>query len=978
MKRILHFALIVFVVLAAGIPASSAVQAAATGALTGRVTDPSAAVIPGATVTVTDSRGSTQTVATSDIGVYRVTGLLPGSYTLRAVAPQFVESEGAKVEVRPGRTETLDIRLEVAMEKQEVTVEDEVSGRLSLTAESSVGAVVLRGEDLDALSDDPDDLAAELQALAGPSAGPQGGQVFVDGFSGVSLPPKESIREIRINSDPFSAQYDQPGFGRIEIFTKPGTDKFRGEAWVGFSDESLNSRNPYAANRPPYQLRIYDLELSGPISKKSSFFLDFQRREIDENAVINATILSPELVPTPFSEAVVTPERRTRISPRIDYQLSKNHTLVGRYRYSRDGDENSGIGGFSLPSLAYDDLSENHLVQLTETAVLSERSVNEFRLQFRRRIQKDFGDTSVPTTSVLEAFRDGGNQVGRASSTSNNWELQNYTTYLHGPHTLKFGTRFRNSRVSDFSPQNFGGTFTFGGGVAPELDANNQVVVDGSGQPVMVPITSLERYRRTLLFLDQGLTPEEIRSLGGGATQFSLNSGDPLAGVSQYDLGLYFLDDWRVRRNLTLSFGLRYETQNNVSDWTDWAPRVGFAWAPGGGQQSKTVVRGGSGIFYDRIDDNLTMQTLRFNGLNQLQYIVQDPDFYPLVPSPEELAGQLAPQVIRVMSPDARAPYMLHSAIGIERQLPWNTTVALTYTNSRSFHLLRSVSLSALPGSGAPISGADEVFQYETNGIFRQNQLIFNVRSRFHSRVSLFGFYALNKAMSDTDGAGSFPANPFDLRADYGRSSMDIRHRVFLGGSLDGPVGLRFNPFIILQSGRPFNITTGTDGNGDLIFADRPSFATDLSDPDVVVTALGAFDTTPDPGASIVPRNFGSGPSLTAVNLRLSKTWAFGASREGSADAGPGGGPPGDMIMIGGRGRRGRRHRGWRRGEESGKRYALTFSVSARNVLNITNPGTPIGNLSSPLFGESNSSAGFGRGGNAGNRSVMLQMRFSF
>ncbi|MBI1941323.1 MAG: carboxypeptidase regulatory-like domain-containing protein, partial [Acidobacteria bacterium] len=256
MKKTLHIALIVFLAVAAGIPASSASQVAGTGRLTGRITDPSEAVILGATVTVTDPQGGKQTVTTDERGAYQVTGLLPGSYTVRAIAPQFVESEGVTVEVRSGRTATLDLQLEVAMERQEITVEDEVSGRLSLEAESSVGAVVLRGEDLDALSDDPEDLAAELQALAGPSAGPQGGQVYVDGFSGVSLPPKHSIREIRINSDPFSAQYDEPGFGRIEIFTKPGTDKLRGEAWVGFSDESLNSRNPYAANRPPYQLRI--------------------------------------------------------------------------------------------------------------------------------------------------------------------------------------------------------------------------------------------------------------------------------------------------------------------------------------------------------------------------------------------------------------------------------------------------------------------------------------------------------------------------------------------------------------------------------------------------------------------------------------------------------------------------------------------------------------------------------------------------
>jgi len=152
--------------------------------------------------------------------------------------------------------------------------------------------------------------------MAGPSAGPNGGQIFIDGFTGGRMPPKESIREVRINQNPFNAENNSIGFGNIEIFTKPGADKLRGSTFFNFGDESLNSRNPFAPSRVPFQVRYYGGSISGPIKKgKSSFFLDFQRRVIDDNSIINAQILNSNLVPGPFNLALLVPNRFFSFSP---------------------------------------------------------------------------------------------------------------------------------------------------------------------------------------------------------------------------------------------------------------------------------------------------------------------------------------------------------------------------------------------------------------------------------------------------------------------------------------------------------------------------------------------------------------------------------------------------------------------------------------------------------------------------------------
>ncbi|MFP5265188.1 MAG: carboxypeptidase regulatory-like domain-containing protein [Blastocatellia bacterium] len=996
-----------------------------TGAFRGQVTDELGGVIIGATITLIDTNNVERSTTTNDQGVYVFTGLAPGKYFLRAIANGFALYENEAVEIGAGRRDALNIKLIATIEKQKVTV-NSGDAPLSTDPDANKGAIVMKGKDLDALPDDPDDLANALQAMAGGSAGPNGGQLYIDGFSGGTMPSKEAIREIRINQNPFAAENDRMGFGRIEILTRPGVDKYHGSVSATYNNQLLNSRNPFVVNKPDSQYRVVTASFSGPlIAKRSSFFLNLFHRDIDDNAIINATILDPSLNVIPFSQAVVVPRRLTDPSIRLDYQLNKNNTLMGRYNYGNDSFKNIGIGGFSLPSRAYNISNTDHTLQLTETAVISPAIVNETRFQYLRDVRKLKGDNSIPTLIILDAFTGGGSNVGLSVNILDRLELQNYTTWSLKRHTFKFGGRLRGVLIDDVSSNNFGGTYVFFGGAAPLLDANNEVVRDRDGQIVLTEITSLERYRRTLLFQQQGLTPSEIAALGGGPSQLSIAGGNPGADVRQWDFGGFFQDDWRLRPDLTLSYGLRYEAQTNISSDLSFAPRFAFAWSPGAATSNRptTVIRGGAGIFYDRFGENLTLQASRFNGVNQQQFTVTDPSVlgaFPLVPSIETLSAFALPQNRFRLADDLTSPYMIQSSISIERQLPKNFTLTLTYLNARGVHYLRSRNINAplpgtfdplVPGSGVrPFGDVGNIFQYESSGIFKQNQLIFNLSNRLNRFVTITGTYLLSKFRSDTDGAGTFPANTYDLRDEFGRASFDVRHRAFIFGTINLPRQVSLNPFVFVSSGAPFNITTGVDTNGDTISNERPALATDLSRSTVKITPFGAFDLSPLPGAQIIPRNFGEGSGYFSINMRVSKTFGFGRSgsaraaigqqaqgrgstggatptgagagrfgdggQGGARPGGPGGGPPPGAVMGGGGGG----------GSESP--YNLTVSINASNIFNHTNPGPPVGNLSSPLFGRSTSLAsggisfgggGFGGGNSvANNRRIDLQIRFSF
>lgn len=471
----------------------------------------------------------------------------------------------------------------------------------------------------------------------------------------------------------------------------------------------------------------------------------------------------------------MTPQRRVGVNPRVDYQLNATNTLTMRYGFTRSDIRDAGIGGFNLDSRGYHIENINHSVQITETSVISASIINETRFQFFHADTETIANSSNPAIQVLGSFNGSGAQVGHSIDVRNNYELQNTTFLVHGNHSWKFGIRVRGETDDNTSPQNFGGTFTFGGGTAPELDSNNQPVLD-PGQPILAPITSIERYRRTLEFQKLGLRALQIRLLGGGATQFTISAGEPYLSVSQLDVGAFVGDDWRVRPNLTLSMGLRYETQTNIHDWRDLAPRIGVAWAPEaakGNTRPKTVLRAGFGTFYDRFSLSNTLTTQRYNGVIQQQYVVSNPDFFRTIPPISVIAGFQSPQTIQQISRTLRAPYIMQSSLIVERQLPFNTTLAITYAKSHGLHMLRSRDINAplpgtfnpiVPGSGMyPLGRPGPVFLMESSGLYNQHQLITTVNARINPNVSLSGSYVLNHARSNTDGLGTFPANPYDF-----------------------------------------------------------------------------------------------------------------------------------------------------------------------------------------------------------------------
>lgn len=997
-----------------------------TGSLGGQVVDALGAVVVGATVTAVSSDGKEKTTTTNSRGEYTLSGLQPGSYIVRVIADKFAFFENPQVEVKAGPKTEFTATLTVAAVEQKVEVSAD-SG-VSTEPQNNGDATVLKEKDLEALPDDPDELEAALQALAGPSAGPNGGQIYIDGFTGGRLPPKDAIREIRINQNPFSAEYDRLGFGRIEILTKPGSDKWRGSAFGNFNDESLNSRNPFAQNRAPSQTRFFGGNISGPIQKKkSSFFLDISNRDQDSNAVINAIILDPDLNPLLFNQEFLVPTRRFTVSPRFDYQINDKNTLVARYSFTRTSNKNQGIGGTSLLSRASNSDSTNHEVRLTETMIINPKTVNETRFQYEFNRRDQTGDNSIPTINVPDAFTGGGAQIGTNFNKSNDIEISNFTTTSLGKnseHAIKFGGRFHTVKIDDQSENNYGGSFSFPG--APEVRSPAGCIPATPNDPncvvVLPALSPLDQYRGKLL---GNTDPRFLPS------QFTITTGDPLQSVSRTDVGLFAMDDWKFRPGLTLSFGIRYENQTNIKDPFNFAPRFSFAWSPGAGgaKAPKTVVRGGFGLFYDRFSESYTLAAERFNGINQLALVVSANETDPSrqaaaiallsqpvftlggvtnVPTAAQILTAL-PQsnVIRTIDPNLQVPYTFQAALGVDRQLPWKTTASVYYIGSRTQHILRQRNINApicpeqvdCASAPTPDPSAGPLYEYESSGISNQNQMIVSVRSNPSVKYSLGASYRLGFANSDTD--GGFPAYSYDFAGEYGRSSGDIRHSFNLYANFNMPWGISMSPLITANSGRPFNIVKGVDPNGDLQFLERPTFG-ELGQrcSDLGITSSYCNVSGKDAN-TVIPRNWGQAPNFFSVNLRLGKTFGFGGEKARPADSdtqsGQGGGRGGRGGQAGGGGipaggRRGGAGSGGRGGAggggfggSSGKPYNLNLGISFSNIFNNVNFGVPVGNLSSSRFGQSTSTyagfggfGAFGGGGGTANRRIELSMRFSW
>ena len=1030
--------------------ASFAAAQSSTGTIKGVLTDDSGASIPAAFLTATNTAGKQQAQSQAD-GSYTFPGLQPGDYTLSVAYPGF-GAFSKVVTVAAGGTVTLPIQLSVVVEKQEITVKGEPGPSVSVEPDNNVGALVIKGDDLMALPDDPDDLSDALQALAGPGAGPNGGAIYIDGFSGGQLPPKESIREIRINQNPFSAEFDRLGFGRIEILTKPGTDKYHGTAFFNDTDSVWDSRNPFASNKPPYSSRNFGANMGGPINHRTSFNFDIQRRQIENNAITNAFYVDPtSYAVSHLQTSLVTPTRNTTITPRIDYAISDKNTLTVRFEDRINSADNQGLGNRALPpsysvpgfpnALAYATSSSGQNLMVTETSILTTHLVNETRFQFQRNSSSSLGNLT-PGISVANEFNAGGNGIGTRNDQTKHFELTNTSTMTHGPHTLHFGARARRDSDQNLNPQGFNGSFSFLGTTAcggSNPDGSAQAACPQGAGVVLPAQTALQQYILTLQLQQQGLSEAQIFAAGAGPSKYSVQGGVPYVSMVRRDVAPFVQDDWKVRPNFTLSLGLRYENQNLINDNKDFAPRIGFAWAPGSSKRGpqKTVIRGGMGMFYDRVGSGAFETAYLNNGVRQLDFSVDNPLFYPNIPSISSL--NLGTNTTDVIDPKFRSDYSMQSAIGVERQLPHNTTVAVTYTHNRSNHLQQLVPINTpLPGSYNPKIGlvagngiypygfsAGRILEYESGGFMKQDIIMFNFNTRFSRKVSLQGNYQYAHA-NDLPGS---PTNPYNFLQDYGISNLNRRSNLTIIGTIQAPGKISIAPTILVHSGSPYDVTVGTDVYGDNSTSARglfaPASAGCSTSAGYYCTPLGSFTTnyTPylsaavgNPGlvpANLVPRNYLTMPDIVSLNMRIYRVFGFGAKKAGAAGAMPGGGgdfggpggggpPGGGFGGPGGGGRGGGGGGGMSMGPRGGggrgggggssdRRFSLTASATFTNALNHLNPGGYEGVLTSTQFGQATSvNTGFGGGpgggafgpggggGTANNRRIDLSLRLTF
>jgi len=741
--------------------------------VSGVVLDPSNAAIAGAKVTLHGGSLENEPTTVTDLaGHFEFAGVTPGSYEVEVQREGFkILKSHVKVGLHPSAP--LRIVLPLAELHEEVTTTDS-QGQLSREATENADIIRLDRQALDSIPILDNDVVRAVSEMLGPGSG--GGVLIVDGVvaSEVGV-PASAIQEVRINQNPYSAEYSAPGKNRIEIITKNGSSDYHGSLDASFRDYRLDARNAFAVARPPERLSLFDGYFSGPLgkSKGTTFQVSASQKQDDRQLIVYAQVPSGTL-----RQNLANPQRSTYFLVGINRQISKGNNLAVRYSFFNWSDKGNGVGGVNLPEAASDESSNRQYLYVSDRAAVTPSLVNEFSF---RATTSDSITRSVlqgqPRIVVLDTFAGGGGQTNY-NELRNYLQLTDTLSWSHGKHLVKLGFNLPElSRWSLNDRTNFDGTFQF---------------------------SSLKDY------------------LQGRPFSFEQQQGTSQLVYWQKEMGLFAQDEMRVRPGLSIAFGLRYDWQNYISNPKNFAPRVSFAFAPG--RSRKIVFRGGAGIFYETTGPAAIADMLRFNGQTLRQIVLSNPSY----PNPFTVGGvaQTLPNSIVRFAPDLRLPCDLQYSFGVETQLQKSTTFTATYVGIRGFNLFRSRDLNA-PLSPLyvqrPNPEIGTLREVESDGNLTSNALKLAVRTKISGFFNGMVQYTLSRSYDDTAGIAAFPANQYDLAGEWSRSNSDSLHFFYFYGTLNAPKGVSLGASLSVHSGQPYTMTTGTDDYGTTFANARPA-----------------------------------------------------------------------------------------------------------------------------------------------------------
>ena len=927
--------LVVGLSLSIGVPAQSRSEGEwLTGTIEGVVKDQAGDVVVGAQAVLKNDRGVLLKATTDQRGEFRFSRVILGLYSLTISCRGFASVQST-IELSP-KKETVRTTVLLKPTIEETVLVEDHAKMVALDPETAGGSQILTKEDLKALPDDPDQFSNQLQLLA-TSSGSAPGQatVTVDGFTEAGrIPPKSAIREVRVNLDLFSAEYDKAPYrgGRIQIVTQPGTISYHGSAFFANNNSALNARDAFAATKPHTTTNRYGFEFGGPIIKnKLGFLVNFEGRNINESVPVSAVVLDKDFNESLFSTNISNPLRLLIGSVRVDWQLNTMSALTLRYDLNDDRLQHQAVGGFVLADRGFNTDVREDSFRISGTVAVSPKVYNEARAGITLFRSKSRAESNAPALDVPGFFSSGGAGLQLQQQDGSRVEIADNISYIVGKHRLKSGLQVYGRNIHDSNFSNFNGEFLFGGGLAEQLDSSGNPVLGPNG-PVMISISGLEQYRRALLGLP-----------GGTASKFTITSGIPLANTNQWSGALFTQDEWSIRENALLSLGLRYEAQNDPMDRGSVAPRIGLAYSPH--KKSSWVLRARAGLFYERIPYTVPLDATHLNGSNQKQILITGASY------PNPFAGGvdlLSPTpTIRQIAADIQAPMSFQWQYGFERQFPKGWKLEVSHSFSRTWHSLRSRNINApIVTDGVdpitaprPFGEKENILNFESSGRVKGQVLYVGVNQSRSKLLSLYSGYLYFNFHNDTDSSTTLPQYSYNLAAEWARPTWMARHRAFVVFLLDMPWKLKGSSNFSFATGTPFNITSGSDNNGDGAFTDRPGLVS--SDfPGAIVTGFGAFNPAAVNGD--LPRNFGTNPTRVSLDLDLSRTFTLTKSRPSGTGAGSGKDPL----------------------------YRVAVNIRATNILNYVNVAGLSGVLNSPFFGRANIGLP--------SRHIEIGLRFSF